>query len=151
MTNEYKVIFAEHLRKYFELANQKVAIQAQITKIQQMLRASYNMLSDEEKQPFAESWEAVWAMADDSEQGLTESIRTILRSNQGEWFNARNIRERLEEKGFDFSAYISNPLISIHSVLKRFEHATEVRTRRSQGPGFDYQWIKPGGKSVKKR
>jgi len=58
--------------------------------------------------------------------GMTDSIRAILK-NACEPLSAAEIRECLEAMGFDMNSY-SNPLATIHTVLRRLTEASEVET-----------------------
>jgi hypothetical protein len=49
---------------------------------------------------------------------LTDSIRSVLKSSL-QPLTAGDVRRELEIMGFDFSKYTSNPLSSIHTILKR--------------------------------
>jgi hypothetical protein len=57
--------------------------------------------------------------------GLTDACRMALRA-AGHPLTAAEIRDHLGAMGFEWSAY-SNPLASIHTVLKRLQQAGEVQ------------------------
>lgn len=139
---QYATIFSEHLEKYTELADQQRRTQSEIENVTEMLKASFNMMSAEEQSQFVDTLTRVLEQAVKRELGLTEATRNLLESNRKEWFNAVKVRDRLKEAGFDFSGYTSNPLASVHAVLKRFKR-TEVKTRESAPGNKEYRWIKP--------
>ena len=56
--------------------------------------------------------------------GLTDSIRGILAQAEGP-LTAADIRDRLSAMGFDMAAY-SNPLATIHTILRRLTEADEA-------------------------
>jgi hypothetical protein len=58
--------------------------------------------------------------------GMTDSVREILRTSP-EPQTASEIRDALERLGFDMKSY-SNPLATIHTVLRRLTEADEVQT-----------------------
>lgn len=58
--------------------------------------------------------------------GMTDSIRSIL-TEAGEPLTASEIRDRLEQKGFDIKSY-SNPLANIHTILRRLTESKAVET-----------------------
>jgi hypothetical protein len=70
--------------------------------------------------------------ADSPPGGMTECIRDILR-NATEPLTAAEIRESLEALGFDMKSY-SNPLATIHTVLRRLGEANEVETTHEATP-----------------
>lgn len=70
---------------------------------------------------------------------LTDSCRLILKSFPGP-LTAADVRRELELLGFDFSHYSSNPLSSIHTVLKRLAEAGEVQAGTSREGRAAYHW-----------
>ncbi|HLJ46957.1 MAG TPA: hypothetical protein VKU01_13160 [Bryobacteraceae bacterium] len=67
--------------------------------------------------------------------GMTDSIRKLM-AEAGHPLTAVEIRDRLEAMGFDMKSY-SNPLATIHTVLRRLADAGEVETDyelASKGP-----------------
>jgi hypothetical protein len=58
--------------------------------------------------------------------GMTDGIRTIL-TEAGEPLTASEIRDRLQQKGFDMKSY-SNPLANIHTILRRLTDSKAVET-----------------------
>ncbi len=89
--------------------------------------------------------------------GMTDSIRKLM-AEAGHPLTASEIRDRLEAMGFDMKSY-SNPLATIHTVLRRLADSGEVETDyelASKGPkkfaiaakgGFTVEGIP--GKSIK--
>lgn len=73
--------------------------------------------------------------------GLTELARLTL-SEAFVALSARELKERMEKKGFDFSKY-SSPLASIHTVLKRLVKGGQVKVIPQKGGKKAYQWITP--------
>jgi len=67
--------------------------------------------------------------------GMTGSIREILKKSP-EPLTASEIRDGLEKLGFDMKSY-SNPLATIHTVLRRLAEAEEVETTHAS-PGKRY-------------
>jgi hypothetical protein len=63
--------------------------------------------------------------------GLTASIRAIL-AEAAEPLSAAGIRDRLQAIGFDMRSY-SNPLATIHTVLRRLLDAREVQGHYQTG------------------
>jgi hypothetical protein len=68
--------------------------------------------------------------------GMTDSIREILRKSP-EPITASEIRDSLEKLGFDMKSY-SNPLATVHTVLRRLAEADEVETTHEMAPGKRY-------------
>ena len=59
--------------------------------------------------------------------GLTDAVRSIL-AKAREPLTASEIRGRLIEMGFDMKSY-SNPLATIHTILRRLTESDEVRVQ----------------------
>jgi len=71
--------------------------------------------------------------------GLTELARVTLE----EAFiplSTTELKQRMEAKGFDFSHY-SNPLSSIHVVLRRLVKGGQVKVVPQKGGKKAYQWV----------
>ena len=71
--------------------------------------------------------------------GLTALARTTLEEAYIP-LSASDLKNRMEVKGFDFSKY-SNPLASIHTVLRRLVKSREVKVVPQKGGKKTYQWI----------
>jgi hypothetical protein len=137
--DDYAKIFVEQLRKLSELIQQRDGLNAEIDKVTQLVSACYNMLSEQDQKNYSNAFSTISEWYAKQEVGLTEAIRNVLQSNPKAWFTPIQIRDRLQQSGFNFSAYISNPLSSVHSVLKRFKD-TEVKTTDGIN-GRQYQWV----------
>ncbi len=70
--------------------------------------------------------------------GLTDAIKIVLRRAPGKIFSPIMIREELEDNGFTFTKYRSNPLVSINSVLKRIDDDEAIAIEAEGRTG--YQW-----------
>ncbi len=148
---QYGDIFQEHVKRYGELADQQQRTQTEMANVLEMLKASFGMMSDEERTTFLSAFETVLELAVKNDVGLTEAVRNLLESNPSEWLNAIQVRDRLVASGFDFSAYSSNPLASVHTVLKRFKR-TDVKMRKGKSPikeFKEYRWIRPAAPKQK--
>ena len=71
--------------------------------------------------------------------GLTELARVTLEEAYAP-LHASELKERMEGKGFDFSGY-SNPLASVHVVLRRLVKNGKVKVVPQKGGKKAYQWI----------
>jgi hypothetical protein len=71
--------------------------------------------------------------------GLTELARITLEEAYIP-VSASDLKERMKAKGFDFSRY-SNPLASIHVVLRRLVKSRQVKVVPQKGGRKTYQWV----------
>jgi hypothetical protein len=62
----------------------------------------------------------------DKASGITMAVRTLFDMHRGENLTAAMVRDKLEEKGWNWGDY-SNPLSTIHTVLKRLEDAKTIK------------------------
>ena len=63
--------------------------------------------------------------------GMTDCIRSILAETEDP-LSAAEIRDRLEAMGLDMKSY-SNPLATVHTVLRRLTESGEVETQDVEG------------------
>src|SRR5580700_5808640 len=70
--------------------------------------------------------------------GFTDSVRNVLRNIPSQAVTARKVRDLLRGAGFDLSSY-TNPLASIHTILKRLAEREEVVAGESNGE-VHYRW-----------
>ena len=136
--DDYLQMFESHLGKLKELLLQRATLSEEIEKYNEMVKACFNMLSDYDRQRVSAAFTEAAQTVSIKDKGLTEAIKEILRKRPPEWLAPIQVRDRLQEGGFDFSGYTSNPLSSVHSVLKRFK-PNEVESK--DGPhGRMYRW-----------
>ncbi len=90
----------------------------QIAALQQTMKAIAPLAGEQAPEPVLD--------ADTPPGGMTDCIRAIL-EKAVEPMTASELRERLESIGFDMESY-SNPLATIHTVLRRLTEAGEIET-----------------------
>ena len=74
------------------------------------------------------------------QMGLADACREILKQKV-EYRTARGVRDSLAASGYDLEQH-SNPLASIHGVLKRLAESGDVEELESEGK-TRYRWKKP--------
>ncbi|HTW61972.1 MAG TPA: hypothetical protein VMD55_09195 [Terracidiphilus sp.] len=75
--------------------------------------------------------------------GITNAIRWVLEHSES-WMSPTEIKDKLEEKGFDFSS-LSVPMASIYKTLSRLADADPpeiIREKEEDGKVF-YSWKRP--------
>jgi hypothetical protein len=130
----YKELLLNNLEQLIELKKQQDAIEVKILKLEDFVRVTANMISGEdERQKILAKFEEAQQTATIRQAGLTEAIRRILleENNADRYLTVAEIRDRLAARGFDFSGYVSNPLASVSTTLKRMTsgdvEATEIQ------------------------
>src|SRR5260370_22883641 len=104
--------------KLEELQRDRESIEAETMKIEQLIAAAANMLPDDTRSLVVQRMELLRELSRFRDVGLTEAIRVVLRQGTGDWLTATNVRDRLATLGFDFSAYSTNPLASVSTILR---------------------------------
>lgn len=137
VTNDYKQIFVKEFAEYGELLLRRQQIEFEIAQKHQFLRATLNMLPEEDRAAF----EAQFSQLAGEALGLTDAIRKALQSNHKKAYTATEVRNKLREFKFDFSRYKSNELASVHSVLKRLK-PEEVDVTEIDGV-MAWRWVGP--------
>lgn len=116
MVVNYRELAEKAHKELRDLVTRRDQIQLEIDKTMRFLRATIGMLPDEERAFFRAELEAV---ADDYEVGITDAVRSALRSSPRKWNTATDVRDMLLDSGFNFRNYTSNPLASISTILRR--------------------------------
>jgi len=130
-----------HLRK---LVADRDKLNLEIERAAEYITANANFLPDAERAEELYKLEQVIA----GPPGFTDSVRNVLRNNPSYAATAIRVREMLAGSGFDLSSY-SNPLASIHTILKRLADRGEVETIINNGEVY-YRWkgeIKTGARA----
>lgn len=116
---EYTKMAWNSIRKLRSLFEHRNETDLEISKVRQFARATINMLPDKERQHM----ERILALAGSSDMitqmGLADAIRRVLVHSPKQWFTATQVRDALQDNGFDFSGYTSNPLSSVSTTLRR--------------------------------
>jgi hypothetical protein len=132
---DYQAVLDKSYKEFECLTKQREDLELKIAKLHQFIRATANMLSDEDRVVFMAT---VDQLAGDA-VGLTDAVRNTLKAAAPKSIAAVGVRDQLLASGFDFSRYTSNPLASIHAVLKRMK-PSEVESTNIEGVAV-YRWI----------
>lgn len=148
MTNmEYSKILWDSIRKLHSLNQKHNETELEISKIRQFVRATINMLPDKERRRM----EHMLSLVDNSDtynrMGLADAVRSVLDHSPKQWFTVAQVRDALQDSGFDFSSYTSNPLSSVSTTLKRIK-SPDIEKAEIDGVNA-YRW--KNTKAAKKR
>jgi hypothetical protein len=119
--SEYFKNFAHQLKELEKLCTSREELNERIEKVRTLLAANYDLMNEKEKAACVDALERV----NRSEQNLTQSIKRALTQAGREYLTPSQIRDQLVRSRYDFSRYQSNPLVSIHSTLKRIKDEVE--------------------------
>jgi hypothetical protein len=142
---DYKAALNAAMKRFSELCDQRDRIEVEMSKLRQFIHATENMLSDEERANHLAIIAMAMERAESKEVGLTEAIRRILQAETtGAWITVAQVRDRLVNSGFDFSGYMSNPLASVSTTMKRFK-PEEIETIETEGvTAYRWKGARPG-------
>ncbi len=106
-----------------KLVTNREKLNLEIERISDLFTANANFLPENERTVQLEVLQQLVA----DPPGFTDSVRKVLRENPANAVTATAVRDMLAEAGFNLSAY-SNPLASIHTILKRLAERGELTT-----------------------
>jgi hypothetical protein len=124
-------LYSIALRK---LLDQRDKLNQKIEHTAELISANANFLPEEERAAQLQRLAEMVA----GPPGFTDSVRNVLRNIPSEAVTARKVRDLLRGAGFDLSSY-TNPLASIHTILKRLTEREEVVAGESNGE-VHYRW-----------
>lgn len=133
--SDYQKIADRELAKLESLREKRDQIERDMKNVHQLIWAAIKAMPDHEKGPY------LTRMTTRAFQqfGLTQTIRNIL---QQAVLTPVQVKDKLDAMGYDFSGYKSNPLSTIHSILKRFK-PSEVETIPQMDGSTAYRWKRP--------
>lgn len=136
---DYLAIIRDAFSKLEKFYGDRESIDGEIMRTEQFIAAAANMLPDNERDSTIRRIEVFQELYRVRDAGLTDAIRTILKTAAGDWLTVTNVRDRLRKAGFDFSSYSANPLASISAILRRMK-SEEVATTMVDGGVNTYRW-----------
>jgi hypothetical protein len=119
------------LRKLLEQRDQ---LNRKIEHTAELISANANFLPEDERATQLQKLAETVA----GPPGFTDSVRNVLRNVPSQALTAKKVRDLLRGAGFDLSSY-TNPLASIHTILKRLAERGEVEVNASDGE-VHYRW-----------
>lgn len=136
---DYMAAITDGFSKLEKFYSDRESIDGEIMKIEQFIAAAANMLPDNVRDLTIKRIAVLQELYRVRDAGLTDAIRTILKTAKGDWMTVTNVRDRLSKAGFDFSSYSANPLSSISAILRRMK-SEEVDTTMVDGGVTAYRW-----------
>ena len=134
--NSYRAALEESKRKLRKLVDQRDDINRKSARPDQAILANANMLDDPEETS-AELTEMTEIVVP---TGLTDAVRRALREAGNAGLTPVEVRQSIVDSGIDLKGY-SNPLSTIHTILKRLVGKAEAKPAITDGDETVYQWI----------
>ena len=140
MVLDHTQLIADAEDELFHLVEQRDAIDARIRQLNKILRGLASTLPTDAKRILLERLKTVSRKP----AGLTEVIGDALRDNGG-WMSTEEIREHLENSGFDLSEY-SQASATLYNTLTRLKDSKRVERRFMRVPNqttsvVKWHWI----------
>jgi hypothetical protein len=134
-TSERELV-ESYLKRLQDATAKQKQIQEEMNRVEVAIRGMLALTENEEEMKYLEQLDEIL-----KPEGFTEAIRKVLRSTK-EYLTPAEVKERLPIAGFFLTEY-SNPLASIHTILKRLHKANEVTLGAKDGKA-SYQWRPKG-------
>lgn len=135
---DYKAILQTSLARLAEIAKQQAELESEAAKLYQFMMATANMLPDDERLEFVKLLEEAGKSIEAGREGLKQAVQHALRQAYPRWLTAAQVRDALVASGFSFERYMSNPLASVSTTLRRMK-SSDVQTAETDGVTA-YRW-----------
>jgi len=136
---DYEKLLEKTIFKISQLGVEKAQLETEIAKHEQFFFATLNILSEASRARIEAKWLPVALALNASTGSLTEAVRNVLRTCYPKWLTVANVRDQLNFTGFDFSGYMSNPLASVSTTLRRIADSKEADAVQTEGI-MAYRW-----------
>jgi hypothetical protein len=130
--NYYRQQISHALHELVDWGEKRKEAEQQMAKLRQLIIANANFLPEDERGIFVKQAE------DSVPSGFTDNIRHLFRVHFPDALTPVMLRQELLDAGIDLSAQ-SNPLASIHSVIRRLLDAEEIE-RYGKIENGAYRW-----------
>jgi hypothetical protein len=133
--SEVKVV-QKYLFELYELAKERAAMRRKMEQKEAALRSILSLHDEDEVQPYLEQLEL-----NIHSEGFTDAVRRVLRTTE-DGLAATDVRDKLPDAGFSLDGY-TNPLASIHTILKRLAKTPDVESATGKDGVVRYRWAHP--------
>jgi hypothetical protein len=127
--SHYEEIIKNSLQRFRDLYRQREEIDVELAKLRQFLGATLNMVPEKQRTRWQKEIDDAFKRATANVTSLADSVRRLFQDRPDYGFTASTIRGMLLDAGFDFSSYVSNPLSSVSTTLRRMVETGELDTR----------------------
>ena len=141
--NDYARLLEKAKKELAQLKAQRTQIQSQISEIDRRIEKQQKGIEGlahlADQQNMAElPIRAVTPLA--KYNSFTDAVCYALKTVQSN-FTPTQLRTRLGILGYDLGKYKSDPVASIHTILKRLEAAGKIRSERNEIGRLAYRWV----------
>jgi len=134
VTLNYKQQLDEIFERVAEIIRERSNLDAETAKLTQLMHATAHMLPDKERNEVVDKWMSMFQNQLTRETSLSDAVRKVFRdSGFRVRFTVAQVRDRLVASGYDFSAYLSNPLASVSATLVRLKDKGELDSETVEG------------------
>jgi hypothetical protein len=134
MPIDYWKMFADLMERRAKLIRQRDDAEVELAKMKQLIVSVFALLREDQQKA---NQQAIDDMEAES-AGLQDAIKLVFSTQAGLWLTVSDVRDHLNDMGFDFRQYKANPLASIGTTLKRIAGTGYVDTMNS-GSGTLYR------------
>jgi hypothetical protein len=131
---DYWKMFTDLMQRRAALVRQRDEAEVELAKMKQLIVSVFALLPEDQQKANQQAIEDLEAES----SGIQDAIKLVFSTHEGEWMTVSDVRDRLNEMGFDFRQYKANPLASIGTTLKRIAGTGFVVTTPS-GSGTLYR------------
>ena len=127
---DYWKMFSDLMGRRATLIRQRDEAEVELAKMKQLIVSVFALLREDQQKA---NQQAIDDMEAES-AGLQDAIKLVFSTHAGELLSVSDVRDHLNDLGFDFRQYKANPLSSIGTTLKRIAESGYVKACL---PGLD--------------
>lgn len=131
---DYWKMFTDLMARRAKLISQRDEAEVELAKMKQLIASVFALLTEDQQKA---NQQAIDDLESES-AGLQDAIKLVFSTHAGEWVTVSDVRDHLNDMGFDFRQYKANPLASIGTTLKRLAENGYFQTT-SGGSGTLYR------------
>ena len=121
---DYWKMFVDLMERRAKLIRQRDEAEIELAKMKQLIVSVFALLPEDRQKP---NQQAIDDMEAES-AGLQDAIKLVFSAHAGEFLTVSDVRDHLNDIGFDFRQYKANPLASIGTTLKRMADTGYIAT-----------------------
>ncbi len=112
---DYWKMFTDLMDRRTLLVRQRDEAEVELAKMKQLILSVFAMLPEDYQKANQQAIDDIEAES----AGLQDAIKLVFSTHAGEYLTVSDVRDHLNDMGFDFRQYKANPLASIGTTLKR--------------------------------